>query len=172
MKKCLIIIDVQNDFVTGSLGTREAEEMIPRLKDKLNGLKDTAVFFTQDTHFENYLETQEGKNLPIKHCLHRTFGWEIAEEIYQTAESAALEVRLVEKNTFGAANLPELLEDFAEIELVGLCTDICVISNALLIKAHYPEKIIAVDSACCAGTTPENHQKALDIMKICQIAVK
>ncbi|MBQ7479018.1 MAG: cysteine hydrolase [Selenomonadaceae bacterium] len=168
MKKCIVVVDMQNDFIDGSLGTKEAQEMLPRLVKKLERETDAALVFTQDTHSADYLETQEGKNLPVKHCIKPEKGWEIAPALKPFAEKAAA---IVEKPTFGSTKLPDAVRDFDEIELVGLCTDICVISNALLLKAFYPEKSISIDASCCAGVTPESHENALGAMKMCQIQV-
>ncbi len=169
MKKCIVIVDMQKDFIDGSLGTKEAQEMLPRLLKKLGEEKDAALVFTQDTHTADYLNTQEGKNLPVRHCVKPEDGWQIDPALKPFLEHA---VAVVEKPTFGATALPNVLKDFDEIELVGLCTDICVISNALLLKAFFPEKPISVDASCCAGVTPQSHENALEAMKMCQIQVK
>ncbi|WP_303841202.1 cysteine hydrolase family protein [Selenomonas ruminantium] len=171
MKKIIVVVDMQNDFINGSLGTKEAQEMLPRLKNKLQQAADSGsaeLIFTMDTHGENYLSTQEGKNLPIEHCIKGSHGWEITPELQDFVRQAKA---VVEKPTFGSLALPKLLGDADEVELVGLCTDICVISNALLIKAAYPEIQISVDANCCAGVTPESHRNALAAMKMCQIKV-
>lgn len=157
-----IIIDVQNDFIDGVLGTKEAKEMLPNLVDKLTNIQNEYIF-TQDTHKENYLETAEGKQLPIVHCVKNTFGWQIAPEIQPFIGKN----QVIEKAAFGSTRLPSLLKKYDEVELCGLCTDICVISNALLIKAFYPDKTIIIDSKCCAGSTVEAHQAALLVMKKC-----
>ena len=171
MNKAIIVVDMQNDFVDGALGTPEAQEMLPRLVEKLNAAQaaGTALVFTMDTHGANYLETQEGKKLPVPHCIRGTAGWEIVEALQPFVRTAAA---VIEKPTFGATALPAALADYDEIELVGLCTDICVISNALLAKAFYPEKRICVDAACCAGVTPESHANALTAMRTCQVEVR
>lgn len=167
MKKCVIVVDMQNDFVTGSLGTAEARAMVPRLLEWLAG--ETAdLIFTKDTHGTDYLATQEGQRLPVPHCICGTYGWEIIPELTPYVAGS----QVVEKETFGAVDLPPLVADYDEIELVGLCTDICVISNALLLKAHYPEKPITVIADLCAGVTPESHENALAAMRICQIDIK
>lgn len=168
MKKCIVVVDVQNDFVDGSLGTKEAQAMLPRLVQKLENLRDTDLFFTQDTHRPEYLSTQEGKNLPVKHCIKPEKGWEIVPQLLPFVKKAQA---VIEKPTFGSTALPAYLADYDEIELVGLCTDICVVSNALLLKAFFPEKLIRVDASCCAGVTPQSHQSALVTMKSCQIKV-
>lgn len=171
MKKIIVVVDMQNDFIDGSLGTKEAQEMLPRLKEKLQQVTDSQsaeLIFTMDTHGENYLHTQEGKNLPVEHCIKGSHGWEITPVLQDFVKQAKA---VVEKPTFGSMELPKLLGEADEVELVGLCTDICVISNAMLIKAAYPEVQISVDANCCAGVTPESHQNALAAMKMCQIKV-
>ena len=170
--KALIVVDMQNDVVDGSLGTKEAVEMLPRLIEKLERVTaegKTDIIFTQDTHGENYLDTQEGKLLPIVHCVKKTRGWEIVPELEEFVEKAR---EVIEKKSFGSTRLPTLLKPYEEVEFVGLCTDICVISNALLVKAFYPEQKVSVDANCCAGSSSENHQKALDVMKNCQCIIK
>ena len=160
----LIVIDMQNDFIDGALGTPEAEAIVPNVVDKVknfNGL----VLATRDTHGGDYLQTQEGRMLPVEHCIRGTFGWEIREEIAELLESGP-----IDKPTFGSETLGKVLKEF-HITLVGLCTDICVISNAMLLKAFLPEVPIIVDSLCCAGVTPESHELALEAMKACQIKV-
>ena len=157
-----IVVDVQNDFVDGVLGTKEAQAMVPNLVDKLKAIENE-VIFTQDTHKDNYLETAEGKQLPIQHCIKNTFGWQIAPEIQPFIGKN----QVIEKAAFGSTRLPSLLKKYDEVELCGLCTDICVISNALLIKAFYPDKTIIIDSKCCAGSTVEVHQAGLMVMKNC-----
>ena len=171
MKKIIVVVDMQNDFIDGSLGTAEAQEMLPRLKEKLKQVTNSGsaeLIFTMDTHGENYLQTQEGKNLPVEHCLKGSHGWEITPELQEFVKKAKA---VVEKPTFGSLELPKLLGDAEEVELVGLCTDICVISNAMVIKAAYPEVQVSVDASCCAGVTPESHKNALAAMKMCQIKV-
>ena len=167
MSKVLIVIDMQNDFITGSLGTKEAQAIVGRAAEKCRAAKEAGeeIIFTQDTHHENYLETQEGKKLPVVHCIEDTEGWEICSALLPYAEIC------VEKPTFGSTMLPAMCEDYDEIELIGLCTDICVISNAMLLKAFYPEKRILVDASCCAGVTPESHENALKAMQMCQIEI-
>jgi len=169
--KALIVIDMQNDFVTGELGTNEAREMVPRLVKKLEDIVEEGavdLIFTQDTHAENYLDTQEGKNLPVRHCIKKTDGWQIIPELQKfTARAKAV----IEKKAFGSTRLPSLIKPYEVIEFAGVCTDICIISNALLVKAFYPEQRVQVDAACCAGSTPEAHEKALDIMSNCQCKI-
>lgn len=168
--KALICVDMQNDFIDGALGTKEAEAIVPFVKEKLRKARqeDTEVIFTRDTHFEDYLTTQEGKKLPVEHCIKNTEGWEISREL------EVLDSVIFDKITFGSVELPEYLKkikDLEEVELIGLCTDICVISNAMLIKAAFPEITVRVDSSCCAGVTPASHENALNAMKMCQIEV-
>lgn len=173
MRKILVVIDMQNDFVDGSLGTAEAEAIVENVKQKIRTYAPEDVFATMDTHSEDYMNTQEGENLPVMHCIKGTEGWEIRPDI------AALmpEARIYEKPTFGSTRLAADLADIAraeeiQIELVGLCTDICVVSNALLLKAMMPEVEISVDASCCAGVTPEKHLAALETMRSCQIQVR
>ena len=167
MQKILVVIDMQVDFVSGSLGTKEAVQIVPNVCDKVERelQQGTEVIFTRDTHEEDYLETQEGRKLPVKHCIRGTEGWNLVPELLPFAEN------IIEKPTFGSVELPQYVKDADVIEVVGLCTDICVISNVLLLKAHFPEKIIQVDSACCAGVTVESHRNALKAMKMCQIDI-
>lgn len=172
MAKALIVIDMQNDFVTGALGTKEAQEMLPRLVEKLEAAvadEFVDIIFTQDTHKENYLETQEGKNLPVEHCIKNTVGWDIVPELKKFLPRAKA---VIEKKAFGSTRLPSLIKPYELVEFVGVCTDICVVSNALLVKAFYPEQVVAVDARCCAGTTPENHRAALTVMKLCQCKIE
>ena len=173
MKKFLVIVDMQKDFVDGALGSKEACAIVPAAVRKIRTF-DGGIFATLDTHFENYMETAEGRKLPVPHCIKDTEGWELDKDI-----AAALKGKdyiPVEKNTFGSVDLPELIgraadgEEFS-IELIGLCTDICVVSNALLLKANFPEAVIAVDEKCCAGVTPEKHEAALETMRSCQIDI-
>ena len=171
MKKILIVVDMQNDFIDGALGTKEAVAIVPKVEEKIRNF-DGEVFFTRDTHETYYLETQEGKNLPGKHCIRDTEGWQIRKEL-----DALRKTEPIDKETFGstdlAGELVTLNEDqgIGSITLVGLCTDICVISNALLIKASLPEVPICVDATCCAGVTPESHENALKAMEACQIRI-
>ena len=170
--KSIVVVDMQNDFIDGSLGTKEAQEMLPRLKAKLKKVVEDGsaeLVFTMDTHGKDYLNTQEGKNLPVEHCRKGTQGWEISPEL---GEFVAKAKAVVEKPTFGSMELIKHLKAADEVELVGLCTDICVISNALLIKAAYPEMKVSVDAHCCAGVTPESHANALEAMKICQVEIR
>lgn len=167
--KLLLVIDMQNDFIDGSLGTKEAVSIVDNVKKKIAEYRNSSdmVIYTRDTHYENYLETQEGKNLPVEHCIKDTFGWQISSAF----DTDGCEI--IDKPTFGSKQLAYRLEEInpEEIELVGLCTDICVISNALIAKATLPEIRISVDASCCAGVTPESHLNALNAMKMCQIVV-
>lgn len=173
MRKILLVIDMQNDFIDGALGTREAEAIVDRVTDEIKKYPVSDIIATRDTHTEDYLNTREGKNLPVVHCVKGTTGWELNSKI-----AAALgEALIIDKPTFGSRELAERLTQMAraeelDITLVGLCTDICVVSNALLVKAFLPETPVRVIAACCAGVTPESHQAALDTMKTCQIQIQ
>ena len=170
----LIVVDMQNDFINGTLGTKEAKSIIESVSKKIEAFEGQ-VIFTQDTHLEDYLDSEEGKHLPIVHCQKGTKGWRINSKIKKSAKGKATKTIL--KDTFGAKKLIPLLNKIHSktpinyFELVGLCTDICVISNALLIKAYFPNIPISVDGSCCAGITPESHQNALEAMKMCQINI-
>ena len=166
--KILVVVDMQNDFIDGALGTAEAVAIVPAVKALIEGF-DGKVLFTRDTHFENYMSTEEGKHLPVPHCIKDTDGWQIRPELDALRTTPA-----IDKLTFGSRELISLLAQEQEIEsitLCGLCTDICVISNALLIKAYYPEIPLYVVASACAGVTPESHQNALDAMKMCQVEI-
>lgn len=170
--KILIVVDMQNDFIDGTLGTEEAVKIVNPVVDKIKAF-DGLVLATRDTHYKNYLETQEGKLLPVEHCVKGTKGWEIQEEI-----TKLIKTEPVDKVTFGSEKLPKVIqqmteeEDLESITLIGLCTDICVISNAMLLKAFFPEIPIIVDASCCAGVTVESHKRALEAMKVCQIRIE
>ena len=171
MDKVLIIIDMQNDFITGALGTPEAKRIVPKVVDYLNNYEGK-VIFTRDTHYKNYLNTLEGTKLPITHCIRDTWGWEICDELKPYAE------KIINKETFGFSDWEYLLNVNTtrktapdEIAICGLCTDICVISNALILRAAYPNVRIYVHKDMCAGVTPELHEQALEVMKSCQIDV-
>jgi nicotinamidase-related amidase len=173
MKHFLIVVDIQKDFVDGALGTAEAVEMIDRAAQKIKNFSGE-IFVTYDTHFKDYMNTSEGHKLPVPHCIKGTVGWELNEKIATALEGK--KHTAVEKLTFGSVDLPLLIKEAAgeedfDITLIGLCTDICVVSNALILKANFPEKEIIVDSACCAGVTVESHNAALQTMKMCQINV-
>lgn len=173
MKKILIVVDMQNDFIDGALGTKEAVGIVDGVASKIAGF-DGRILATLDTHHENYLETAEGKKLPVPHCISGTHGWLLHEKVLYALSDK--DYRTIEKPTFGSVALVEELcrlreKEEIEAELVGLCTDICVVSNALLLKAHFPEMKISVDASCCAGVTPETHKAALETMKMCQIDI-
>jgi nicotinamidase-related amidase len=166
--KYLIVVDMQVDFITGSLGSELAMAIVPNVVEKVKKF-DGKVIFTRDTHFDDYMNTQEGKKLPVPHCIKDSGGWQICDELKPYAET------VVDKLTFGSIELPKFLESFGEpiekIELCGLCTDICVISNAMVLKAAFPEVPITVDSSCSAGVTVESHNTALDAMRSVQIEI-
>ncbi len=166
MKRTLIVVDMQKDFVDGSLGTKEAVGILQNVKNKIEEYKKNGdeIIYTRDTHYENYLSTNEGKHLPVIHCIEGTPGWEIYEGIYVEGSE------IVNKPSFGYIGWGKY--SFDEVELIGLCTDICVISNALIIKALFPEISVSVDSSCSAGVTPEKHEAALETMRSCQVEVK
>lgn len=193
--KVLAVIDMQNDFINGALGSVEAEAIVPNAVKKIRDFEGLVVL-TRDTHGENYLQTQEGRNLPVPHCIKDSNGWQINSEIMEAAQAQAAaqsevfedengeavmemeyEPVIFDKPTFGSTALGQALamgaqEDPVEsVEIIGLCTDICVISNAMLIKACLPETEIIIDASCCAGVTPESHAQALGAMKACQIKV-
>ena len=163
MKKTLIVIDMQNDFIDMALGTKEAVSILPNVKERISTYIKNGddIIFTRDTHFEDYLETNEGKKLPIKHCIKGTKGWEIADGLYVEG------CKIIDKPSFGWMNWKE--EDLEDVEIVGLCTDICVVSNALIIKAAFPDANVKVNKECCAGVTVESHNAALKTMEMCQI---
>ena len=172
MRKILVVIDMQNDFIDGALGTAEAAGIVEAVKEKIRSYPAANVIATMDTHFDNYMQTQEGKYLPVPHCIRETAGWEIRPEIADLLKEA----KIYEKPTFGSTQLAADLKAAAEkeeieLELIGLCTDICVVSNALLLKAQMPEVKISVDASCCAGVTPVKHEAALETMRSCQIQV-
>ena len=165
MKKTLIVVDMQNDFIDMALGTPEAVAIVPKVKDKIqeyirNGHE---VIFTRDTHSEDYLQTSEGKKLPVKHCIKGTKGWQIADGLYIDG------CKVIDKPNFGWPHWDR--EQLEDVEIIGLCTDICVVSNALIIKATFPDANIKVDSNCCAGVTVDTHQAALKTMAMCQIDI-
>ncbi len=169
-KQVLAVIDMQNDFIDGALGTKEAEAVVGKVAALIRDF-DGEVVCTRDTHFEGYLDTQEGKRLPVLHCIKDTKGWQIREEV---REACAGKAKIFDKPTFGSVELAEYLRNMSDLEsvtVIGLCTDICVISNALVIKAFLPEVTIKVAADCCAGVTPESHRNALEAMKMCQVEV-
>lgn len=171
MQDILIVVDMQNDFIDGALGTPEAVAIVPRVAEKIRAFAGR-VLFTRDTHTSNYPETQEGRKLPVPHCIRNTPGWEICPDLEPLRQETP-----IDKATFGSVELGALLQaadrenPIQSVTLVGLCTDICVISNALLVKAFLPEAEVIVDAACCAGVTPQSHRTALEAMKVCQIRV-
>lgn len=171
MKDILLVVDMQNDFIDGALGTPEAVAIVDNVKNKIQNFNGT-VLFTRDTHFDNYMETQEGKNLPVPHCIKDTPGWQIREEldVLRTTDP-------IDKLTFGSSELGNVLveinkqEEIGSITVIGLCTDICVISNVMIAKAFLPEVPIIVDANCCAGVSVESHENALKAMEVCQVKV-
>lgn len=167
--KYLIVVDMQNDFISGSLGSEQARRIVPNVVEKVKQY-DGTVIFTRDTHREGYLKTQEGRNLPVEHCMLGSAGHDICSELMPYVQT------VVDKPTFGSLDLPDVIKrgrsKVEEIELCGLCTDICVISNAMILKAAFPETKIIVDGACCAGVTNESHRMALSAMKAVQIEIK
>ena len=181
MRKILVVVDMQNDFISGSLGTKEAALIVPRVLEKIRKYDISDIYVTKDTHQADYLDTNEGRHLPVVHCVEGTWGWELADEL----QAALKDAITIHKPAFGSIELADRLfteynswktasdndREFS-IELVGLCTDICVVSNALILKAKMPEITIRVDGSCCAGVTPESHKAALATMKMCQIEIK
>ena len=172
MRKILVVVDMQNDFIDGALGTVEAVAIVENVKARIREYDPADVFVTMDTHAPDYLETQEGRNLPVEHCIKGTKGWQIRSDI------AALlpDWHIYEKPTFGSVALAKDIAEIAaaeevEIEVLGLCTDICVVSNALMLKAYMPEVQISVDAACLEKKTPESHEAALKTMQMCQIRI-
>ncbi len=186
-KKILVVVDVQNDFVTGSLGSKDAQAAIPKIVERISRADYDALYFTRDTHYDNYLETNEGKKLPVKHCILNTWGWNICDEVMAAANKVQVShpyilQHIIDKPTFGSEIMANDIwqylaiatetSDQSEVELLGFCTDICVVSNALLVKAAVFERAeVTVNSECCAGVTPELHEAALNVMKSCQINI-
>jgi nicotinamidase-related amidase len=171
MKNILVVVDMQKDFIDGTLGTKEAVSIVDSVAETIKSLEGEVVF-TRDTHFDNYMETQEGKKLPVTHCIKDTEGWQLDKklEVIKTSD-----MKIFDKLTFGSVELAEYLKtikDLEKVTLIGLCTDICVISNALLIKAYLPEIKISVIEKCCAGVTPQSHKNAIEAMKMCQIEIE
>lgn len=167
--KILVVVDMQNDFIDGALGTKEAVAIVPNVVEKIKNFDGGRIIYTRDTHEENYMETQEGKNLPVPHCIRGTLGWELNSEIEALRKEAAFD-----KPSFGSMELGTYLkeqENVESVEFIGLCTDICVISNVMITKACLPEVPVIVDASCCAGVTPESHTNALNAMKMCQVKV-
>lgn len=172
MKNVLIVVDMQKDFVDGALGTKEAVAIVDNVVARIKGFEGD-IIATYDTHGENYMDTQEGKKLPVPHCIKGTDGWKLDKKVQEALDEKGFTE--VYKPTFGSVDLVEMIRkydiDETQIQLIGLCTDICVVSNALLLKANFPEMNISVDAACCAGVTPEKHLAALETMRSCQIEV-
>ena len=169
MEKLLIVVDMQNDFITGSLGSPQAQAIVPNVKAKIESHRQNGsrILFTRDTHHDDYLATQEGKHLPVPHCIEGTEGHFIADAMDTDGDE------VFDKPTFGSLKLAAWVEkgNYNEIELCGLCTDICVVSNALILKAQLPDTSITVDARCCAGVTKESHQAAIQTMKMCQVKI-
>lgn len=167
----MIVTDMQNDFIDGALGTPEAQKIVPAVLKKIREF-DGTVLYTRDTHPENYLETQEGRNLPVKHCIKGTFGWQIRKELDELRKTEP-----IDKVTFGSSALIEELKKInsenplESITFIGLCTDICVLSNVIVTKAFFPEVPLIVDAQCCAGVTVQSHENALAAMKVCQVEI-
>lgn len=173
MQKILIVVDMQNDFIDGALGTREAAAAADRAADRIKNFNGS-ILVTLDTHYQNYLQTAEGKKLPVEHCIYKTYGWRLHEKILNALRGKVY--KTVEKETFGSSKLVDEIRKFSgsgklEIEMFGLCTDICVVSNALILKAAFPEARLAVNAACCAGVTPQLHLAALQVMGSCQVDI-
>lgn len=176
MSRMLVVVDMQNDFIDGALGTREAQEIVPYVVEKIKacGAAGERIVFTMDTHGDDYTDTQEGRNLPVPHCIKGSKGWEICDGIKAAVDLE--KYKIYEKGAFGSDKFAMDLahgayKDVTEIEFVGLCTDICVISNAILAKTFLPETKVVVDAECCAGVTPQSHEQALGAMKMCQVEV-
>lgn len=175
MKKCLIIVDMQNDFIDGSLSNKSAQDIIPAILEELRTGGYEHVVFTRDTHTKNYLNTPEGERLPVEHCIMGTEGWELNQEILEDACFECDSISFFDKPTFGSLGLLSHIQsqgDFDEVVVCGTCTDICVVSNVLILKTMKPDLNITVLGDACAGLTPEKHQAALEVMKSCQINVK
>lgn len=172
MMDLLIVVDMQNDFIDGALGTPEAVAIVPNVRKKIEEF-DGKILFTRDTHYEDYLDTQEGKNLPVKHCIKDTYGWQIRSELDELRKTTP-----IDKETFGSSELGAMLweldadDEISSITFIGLCTDICVISNVMIAKAFLPEVPIIVDANCCAGVSVESHENALKAMEVCQVKVE
>ncbi|MBR4831948.1 MAG: cysteine hydrolase [Butyrivibrio sp.] len=178
MRKLLVVVDMQKDFVDGALGTKEAASVVPAVVKKIGEYAGTDIFVTRDTHHDDYMDTQEGKNLPVKHCIEGSEGWQIYKDVQEAldAKTDADKVTYVNKPTFGSIELSNKIKEIADkeeisIELVGVCTDICVVSNALMLKANMPEVRMCVDASCCAGVTPDKHNAAIATMSSCQISI-
>ena len=167
--KLLVVVDMQNDFIDGALGSDDAIAIVPKVCEKIDNW-DGRVCFTMDTHYDDYSETTEGQHIPIEHCINDTPGWHLNDEVDKRRNADSFTVY---KDTFGSTDLVDLVKylDIETIQFIGLCTDICVVSNALLLRAHCPNHNISVDASCCAGTSHENHVAALVVMKSCCIDI-
>lgn len=175
MMKALVVVDMQNDFITGSLANEEAQKIVPLVADYIRNF-DGDIIFTQDTHYDEYLNSQEGRKLPVEHCILNTWGWEVEPEIYaalkeRILKGVPLHVENVEKNAFGSPLIGELAAKYSHVEFIGVCTDICVISNVMVAKSYAPETEMIVHKNMCAGTTLENHECALKVMASCQVQI-
>lgn len=177
MKELLVVVDMQNDFITGVLGTEEAKAIVPKVCEKIEGWKGD-IILTRDTHHDNYMDTAEGKMLPVPHCLEDTDGWQINEDVKKSYEKVGVGsgsfFAIINKPTFGSPalmKLAEIVKPYSRIVLCGVCTDICVISNAMICRAAYPEATIEVDASCCAGVCPQSHKTALEAMAPCNIKI-
>ena len=174
MGKTLIVVDMQNDFIDGALGTAEAVAIVSNVANKIKAYKEDGakIIFTRDTHGADYMDTQEGKRLPVPHCIKDTEGWQIRAELMDVLGEDVADVTIIDKDRFGYTDWASYTaEELGDIELVGLCTDICVVSNAIILKALFPETKMSVDASCCAGVTPATHKAALDTMRCCQIDI-
>lgn len=169
MKELLAVIDMQKDFIDGSLGTKEAVAVVPKVKERIQQAAAWGedVVFTKDTHDANYLSTQEGRKLPVEHCIKDQPGWMLDANL----QEFEAKYQVLEKPIFGSLKLAEMAKGYDKVTIIGLCTDICVISNAILLKSYYPEMTVAVQADCCAGVTPKSHDNALEAMKMCQIEI-
>ena len=179
MKKVLVVVDMQNDFVTGPLGSRQAMKIVPNIKKKIEHYlaNNNSIIYTYDTHHEDYLQTQEGRSLPIPHCIEYTDGWRVVPELTQLALKNPTQIHTLTKHTFGSMDLVNTITDIVTeaeeyaVEFIGVCTDICIVTNALLLKTALPECDISVDASCCAGTSREKHLAALEVLESCQIKI-
>lgn len=173
MDKILVIVDVQNDFITGPLGNAECEAAVPEILKQINSEKYSQIILTRDTHGEDYLETQEGKNLPVVHCIKDTDGWQIVDEVMAAVDASKISYQIINKPSFGSLEFGKFVEENSDCEydFVGVCTGICVISNAMIAKASAPEAKLNIIAKCCACVTPESHETALNAMKLCQMNI-
>ena len=177
MKKILVVVDMQNDFITGALGNAECQASVQKVVDVIKNNKYDNIFLTRDTHHDNYMETQEGKNLPVPHCIENTAGWEIVDAVSEAvAVCRDVDVKIINKPTFGSVELGAILREIydkenAIIDFCGVCTGICVISNVMIAKANCPEAEIRVFQDACACITPESHRTAIEAMRLCQVSI-